>query len=682
LAKFISKQDILAAAILFILPLMLFAPVTLGSKTLLPVENRFTFEPYLSFADALNVGPPQNGLLSDLILENYVWKGFIREAIARRELPLWNPYIFSGQPFLANGQHSAMYPPSILFYILPLEKAYGWFTVVQLWLAGLFTYSFLRTLKANWFGALFGGVAFGLSTFLINRVVFTMIIAAAIWLPLVLAAIEMIVRKQAEKGTAVYSPIPYVAMGAMAMGLQTLAGHIEITLHVLLISAFYALARLYSLWRDQKTLRPALRLTGWLWVMMLIGLGLGAVQLIPFYEIGASNFREGAVSLAEVRGWALPYRRAISFLIPNFFGSPAHHSFFDLVSKAWQPLGLNAHGTINPLCPNCTHWDTKNAVEAGAYPGILALVLAGYGLLAAIFKFDVSQPARRLIFTFGALAGVSVLFIFGTPAYAILYYGIPFMNQLHTPFRWIFGFTLSVAVLAGLGLTHLSWNRPAKILAYGLMAGGLVGLLGLAVIFFMPEPFIGLSQSAFERSGLAQNAFADGQQFLSYQWPELLKFCLFVFLSGLALWLPGRLKDRLWGALAVGVLALDLLVAGAGFNPATDPAPLDFTPPAVAWLQARQAEDPFFRITSYENENNKIFDANTPMGARLFDVRGYDSVIARQYLDFMQLIQGNGDWLYNRIGPVYNTWAGALDSTLLCADHLGDQQRQLCPGLR
>lgn len=116
----ITRQDAVAALILLLLPLLLFWPVTLGPNTLLPADNLFAYEPWASYNEALGVGLPQNQLLSDLILENYVWKKFIRESLVAGQLPLWNPYILSGQPFLANGQHSALYPFSLLFYILPL----------------------------------------------------------------------------------------------------------------------------------------------------------------------------------------------------------------------------------------------------------------------------------------------------------------------------------------------------------------------------------------------------------------------------------------------------------------------------------------------------------------------------------------------------------------------------------
>ncbi|MCQ3978947.1 MAG: hypothetical protein DPW09_36455, partial [Anaerolineae bacterium] len=277
----ITRQDVLAALILLLLPLLLFWPVTLGSKTLLPVDNLFAYEPWASSKAALGVGLPQNQLLSDLILENYVWKKFIRESLAAGQLPLWNPYILSGQPFLANGQHSALYPFSLIFYILPLDKAYGWFTVSQLWLAGLAMYVFLRVLRVTRLGALIGGITYSLSAFFIVSVVFTMIIAGAAWLPLLLAFIEIIIRKQEEKGLTGYSPIPYVVAGALTLGVQTLAGHVEITYYVLLVSGYYALCRLLILWRRQATTRFALRLAGWLLVMVFLGLGLGVVQLGP-----------------------------------------------------------------------------------------------------------------------------------------------------------------------------------------------------------------------------------------------------------------------------------------------------------------------------------------------------------------------------------------------------------------
>jgi O-antigen/teichoic acid export membrane protein len=718
LLRVIHRHDVFAAVILLFFPLLLFGSVTLGSATLLPVDNLFAYEPWLSYREQLGVGLPQNQLLSDLILENYVWKKFIQESLTAGQIPLWNPYILSGQPFLANGQHSALYPFSLLFYILPLTKAYGWFTVSQLWLAGLSMYIFLRTLRATPLGALVAGLTYSLSAFFIVSVVFTMIIAGAVWLPLLLAMIEIIIRKQEEKGPVSYSPIPYVVAGAIVLGLQTLAGHVEITYYTLLVAGFYTFWRLLLLGWRQKTTRFALRLAGWLLFMISFGLSLGAIQLIPMYEVVTQNFRGNSVSLAQVREWALPARRAITFLVPDFFGSPAHHGYFDVVARQWQPLGLNAHGQINPLCPHCSHWDTKNAVEASAYTGILPLMLAVLAIFQAAKESlenrsnpasslrEATLPLRPFVFIFALLALLSLLFAFGTPLYALLFYGLPGWNQLHSPFRWIFPFTLSLAILAGIGLTYLElwlssrWRtlrqqgreeQPFTLappsflgslslyLGWLLFWGGLAGVIILLIALAIPAPFIQLANAVLVRSGLAQNAFADGRQFLGYQWPNFLKLSLMLLASGAILriircpiFLPwgfgGNMPIPAWKPLAVIIVALDLILAGAGFNPAADPALLHFKPEVVKWLEAQQREDPLFRLNSFdtpEGRGNQIFLANAGMYSNLFDVRGYDSIIPAQYGRLMHLIQQNGDLFFNRIGPIYYDDYTALDSALL-----------------
>ncbi len=703
--KAVNRQDILAALVLLLCPLLLFWSVTLGPNTLLPVDNLFAYEPWLTHRAELGVGLPQNQLVSDLILENFVWKKFIRESLSAGQLPLWNPYILSGQPFLANGQHSGLYPFSLLFYLLPLSKAYGWFTVLQLWLAGLNMYIFMRVLRLGRWPALAAGLTYSLSAFFVVSVVFTMIIAGAAWLPLLLAFIEIIIRKQEEKGRTGYSPIPYVFVGAAVLGVQALAGHVEITYYTLLVSGYYAAVRLALLWWRQRTPKFALRLAGWLLALVLLGLGLGAVQLVPMYEVVTQNFRDSSVTLADVRGWALPARRVASFVIPNFFGSPAHHGYFDVVTRQWQPLGPNAHGEINPLCANCTSWDTKTAVEAGAYAGILPLVLAALAVAAALREaycvFHGRSPAGATrnpqhVFTFAALAVLSLLFAFGTPLYGLLFYGLPGWNQLHSPFRWIFPYTLSVAVLAGIGLEYLKADplaggrgermkdeflaRILQPLSLILFFAGLAGVALLLAALVYPAPFIAAATVVFNRSGLAQNAFADGRQFFGYQWPNLLIFAVMVAASGAIIWILDwavaenrkskieNLKLKISFPLAIIVIAADLLLAGWGFNPSVNPALLDFKPDVVRWLEAQQPADPYFRITSFDTpggRGNKVLLANTGMYANLFDVRGYDSIIPAQYSRFMQLIQPNGDLLFNRVGPIYYDGFAALDSALL-----------------
>ncbi|MCB0230867.1 MAG: hypothetical protein KDH90_17420, partial [Anaerolineae bacterium] len=104
----------------------------------------------------------------------------------------------------------------------------------------------------------------------------------------------------------------------------------------LLAAGFYSLLRLLILWRRIGALGRVARLASWLLVMVGVGIALGAVQLVPLFELVSTSFREGSASYDQVVGWAWPVRQIITFLLPDFFGNPSHHGWFDPYIGAWR----------------------------------------------------------------------------------------------------------------------------------------------------------------------------------------------------------------------------------------------------------------------------------------------------------------------------------------------------------
>ena len=693
------RSHLISLLILALLPTILLWPVLFTGKTLLPFDNLFEWEPYCQFAERAGVTlPPHNSLLSDLILENYVWKKFIVECLRKGQLPLWNPYLFCGVPFLAAGQHSAMYPFSLLFYILPIVRAYGIFTWLQLVLAGFFAYLFLRTLRLGPFGALVGAITYMLSAFMVVSVVFTMIIAAACWLPWLLMMLERIVQRW-ERGDE-RAPLLEMVGGAVGLGMHLLAGHVEITYYTLLVMAYYALVRIGLAWWRRERSRgwagvwTAVRTGLWCLALVGLGMGLGAVQTIPLYELVSHSFREGAVSYQQIVGWAYPIRRIIAFLVPDFFGNPSHHRAFDLFRWQWVPTTHNLYGQS----ATSTDWGIKNYVEGGVYLGILPLLLAALALLSQITHHvsRITHHAPRntqhssALWLFAPLALLSLCFVFGTPLYRLIFL-LPGISQLHSPFRWVFPYTFSLAVMAGIGADVLAGPHPSpnplpspKIgrgegarrwgegtllprLGWGaLLAGmGTLAALALSRIFIGPlEPllrktFIGLAKASY--------TFASWELFYSYEVRNLARFGLLLAASGGVLLLSHsrRTWQTRWGRLypwqiaALALLAADLLLFGYGFNPAADPKLAEFKPPVVDFLQS----DPdLYRFTTLE-WHDRTFNANVGMYYGLYDVRGYDSIIPKQYTEYMGLIEHQGQLLYNRISPLFGLHS--LDSQLL-----------------
>ena len=744
------RSDLLAVGALLFLALFWFAPVlwpAITGATLLPYDNLYSFEPWRSLQPGL---VPHNNLLSDLVLQNAVWKLHIRQTLAAGELPLWNPQIFTGLPFLAAGQASTFYPLNILFYLLPLEVAYGWFTALQIALAGINMYILGRTLRLRPLPALLSGVILMFSGFLIVSVVFTMFIAAVVWLPLLLAIVELIIRKQEEKGNTSFHPIPYVAAGIAVIALIVLAGHPELIYYTALVTGAYALTRLLVAWRritnhesritnhESRITNHAtriLKLAAWLLTIAVLGVAAGGVQLLPLLELVPLNFREGSATLQQVLDWAWPTRHVLTFFLPDVFGNPSHHDWFDIWNRQWQPVTTNALAeSIDTL-----FWGIKNYVEGGNYLGIATWVLAGIAILDFGFWIldfrrkraggTIQNPKSKtcpgriqnvhLLF-FAGLALVSLLFAFGTPLYGILFYGLPGWSQLHSPFRWVFPFTLSMALLAGMGLQRLLEMRDLEIDRIGRISKSLnlsislltllAGLGALALItvsLFLPAPFIAFAQRIIDGSDLARMAFTDGRMFWSYQAINLLKFGLFAVGSGwLVGWLVGwrkqkteRQEDKKIVTLSpshpsrtslvtlslIALVALDLYAAHGRFNPASDPAlsPLNPAniPPVVKFINEHEGIDTHhesritnhespWRFTTFNLPGEKTFNANVGMYYGWQDIRGYDSIIPRQYVTLMDRVapQAN-ELLYNRIAPLYSNSSGdvygVLDNPLL-----------------
>ncbi|MBE2220070.1 MAG: oligosaccharide flippase family protein, partial [Anaerolineae bacterium] len=697
-----------------LLPILLYGSVTLGSKTMLPADNLFQWTPWQQASVDFDAQIPQNHLITDLVIENYVWKKFVAESVQAGEIPLWNPYLFAGAPFLAAGQHSAYYPFSVLFLILPLTKAYGWYAVSQLWLAGVLMYVFGRVLRMRHSSAAIAGLVFQGSAFLvISTAVFPMIIGAAVWLPFLLACIEKIIEDSRLK-------IVWAGLGAVALGVQIFAGHIEITYYTLLIMAIYAVVRIaYCVLRQRKKLRniqyaikfilrPFFYLSG----MVLIGLLLGSVQLIPLFEVGQSNFREGSASFEEVQSWAFPPRRLLTLALPNFYGNPATHSYQNVLTGEQVPFTADRYG--NPRTNN--EWGFKNYVEGAIYLGILPLFLAVLGIWGTVKAKGKRQKtelrptpyALRSFHTwfFVGLSFFSVAFIFGTPLYGLLYYGLPFINQLHTPFRWIFPLTICVAALAGFGTDYLAEERlkikdwrsnvsqsssfnPSTSLGRGLQSlvflrtkpsfitglaslafwGGLALLVGLFVsraLYPQIEPVV---ERLFLGMALADTAFDSTLAFYSFQFRQFFILGLMLVASGVVLRVsrcpiffpvPGVGKRPLYLLLAAIVITLDVLLANYGFNAAVDPALLAYKPAMVQWLEEQPGE---WRLTSFNPSGDIPFNANSGWLYNFQDIRGYDSIIPKQYTEYMAAIEPQNALLYNRIQPIAN-WE-SLNSPLL-----------------
>lgn len=92
---------------------------------------------------------------------------FVRAA---GELPMWNPRIFGGLPFVDAMHGDIFYPTTLLSFVMPVHRAIGWKLVIHVAAAGAFTYLWLRRLGVSRPAALWGGTAYLLAPVLVSLV--------------------------------------------------------------------------------------------------------------------------------------------------------------------------------------------------------------------------------------------------------------------------------------------------------------------------------------------------------------------------------------------------------------------------------------------------------------------------------------------------------------------------------
>ena len=96
--------------------------------------------------------------------------------------------------------------------------------------------------------------------------------------------------------------------------------------------------------------------------------------------------------------------------------------------------------------------------------------------------------------------------MFGLPSYRLLWL-LPGIDQLHSPFRWVFAVSLGLAVLAGLGAERLvsgnadAWRRRLGLALVTVGLATVTGLLALRLFFAQLEPLV---ERVFSRPGAGE----------------------------------------------------------------------------------------------------------------------------------------------------------------------------------
>jgi hypothetical protein len=362
----------------------------------------------------------------------------VDEAVRAFRLPLWNPFMAGGMPFLADVIHGVLHPVSVVTAWLGTDRSMDVLIGGYVTCAGLGAALLARDLGASRAGAAVAAFAFGTSGFVLSMTAFLNLLAGAGSLPFCVAGLR---RFAVDPGPA------SLALGVGGAAVLALSGDAE----ALMVGGALAVALAWEAGGWRGAVRAVAAGT--------VGLLVAAVQLVPSAvnisrTVRAAGAWEPIPTIWNFEPWRIP-----ELVLPGFLWGrdPLMDPVFgELAGPGSWPNG----GLPFPFV-------------ASVFVGLLPMALAVVGV----------REGRR-----GRLLGILALVLLWIAlgptlgATAVLKH-VPIWRAFQYSEKLVGPLTLVLAALAGLGLDAVAerrvagWRVFAPAAALGLASIGLCYLV-------------------------------------------------------------------------------------------------------------------------------------------------------------------------------------------------------------
>ena len=559
---------------------LLFSPAFVPGRTLSASDYLWTAAPWRALKPDGVRGFGSNPEMADQSAAFLPFLQYTRERLP--DIPLWNPHIMGGRPFLANAQSAIFSPFSAPAYVLPFWRSLAVIALLKVFVAAFGMFLLARALSMRWPGAFLAGLVFGFGLFFLAWIPWPLSSVWA-WLPWLLLLTDRLVRR----------PDALAICGLAAItALQFFGGHPESSFHSLFAALAFYVLRSVQLRRSGEAAPVSLpRSIAAFAGAILLGTALAAVTLLPFVELLANSTdvaERGATGATKV---ALKF--SITILLNDYYGRP----------------------TAEPL--------EGFVLERAFYVGALTLTLAAAALLLR------PTGERIAVAAFGLF---SLAMVFGLEPLFSLVRELPGFGVVHNT-RFTILYLLCMGLLAGWGLDELtSRERPPGRSRWLVAFAALLVALPVAWIVIRGRTEWGylVNEGLDVAWGFATPEFSPRTRSI-------------VIAGALLVWLPfalaalglvafrtsGRLAAGAFAALALLLICADLFRAGMGHNPAI---PIDHArQPVTPALERIQAGSPARFVSTIPTEAIFPLVPDTAMRYGIYDARGYDYPIEKRF---------------------------------------------------
>ena len=536
--------------------------------------------------------PPETILSSgarftDLVFQFVSSRAYLADSLRHGHIPLWNPYTYGGQPFLGGFESAVLYPPNLLFLVLPLAPAINFSILLHLVILGWGMDRWAASRGLHPWAAGLAGLVMPLSGAVFPHVYAGHLsnLCTMAWAPWIFLGLETWIWRHDRRG---------LFLASATICLQILAGHVQYFFYTAVAVGIEALILSANEPAVRRRAIPAL--IG----IYLAGLALGAAQLLPGLEAAGEGVRQQKLDYDFAAGFSFPPENFLTLIAPGFFGSLGAPTYWGRWSLWEMSLFIGAAG---PLLIAIAWWTTGRRKRRAT----VDLVVAALLLVLAL--------------------GVH------TPLFNLLYLLAPGFGHFRSWSKFIFPATLFLVLIMATGADALLRGKKIspQVARAGLAAGLIAGLAGI-VLLVNPECI----------AGCLNFVATSGDSFLP---PETFSRPAVIheagFHAGLSLGLAGLIlivgatsllfldrQPRLRWVLP-GLLLLEMIGFIAG---QVTVSPLSAAMPN----QLRQfvaAHPGDYRVLDFAYANNGFL-----LGAG--DMGGNDPSVLRRYAEFINFTQG------------------------------------------
>ncbi|KJS15160.1 MAG: hypothetical protein VR69_14805 [Peptococcaceae bacterium BRH_c4b] len=588
-----ARGTILFLALLTIILFVFFYRVVIYKEILMPSDFIIFHDPSYDSFNIPGKEHPGNSLIAgDNVYLYYPWRDFIKDSFNNGNLPLWNQYSHNGAPLLANHLSMVLEPINLIVTLL-FEAKYvpGIASMTTMFLAAIFMFIYMRSIGSSFYVSLVCAISYAFSSYFIVWM-WRHNVSVAMWIPLIMWSIEKIVTSKSYK---------YYLVLAISMGCQYLAGHLQTTIFVIILSSLYIIVRS----RDEGCLKVNI-LVGFIFANFL-GFMLAAVQLFPFieymlqsptYEVGRGYGRENA-SLIEIvcKGLIgdLSYMKIslptiLTFLLPNFFGLPT----------------------------DGTYWWKWNYSEQSAYAGFLTIPMFCFALIKL-------RNNKRVVFFLLCII-FSIGIMFALPVFNFINY-LPIINKVATARLRIF-YLFSLIVIFGYGLQYFLSNVKeldcykyfCKIKTFCMI----YLFFPLAIILL----YLIINYEIIDKT-------AHYLHRISYFYLIFPMVSLFVFILLTSIYRKNLLNLNLYKIFLLLLIISDLFVFGYKYNPTIKQ---EYFYPKNELVNYLSQDKDVYRISV---KGMYTFRPNLNMAYNIQSSDGSDALTIRRYAEFVNIINKN-----------------------------------------